>query len=210
MRIPRIDFDLVLKRDLASVKEKPSFQKVSSKTLFIITPSQLPSWSVVCQSSHSKKDSIRWLICKDGLLGLNKNERTLLQISSSDAPESVYLLIKTLSRFEKNVKLKKVLLEGLIEQGWNFLPLDPKSYIRTYEPQVEFFKIWTTPKRFPPRSYIGKGHNDTGSLSGTLAWQEVQSYTEEEISKDSEIIQYLELILNPPKSVAGSWHKESA
>jgi len=137
---------------------------------------------------------MQWLLCKECTIGLNKNERILLQLSALDASPEIYKFIKVISHFHNNIKFRREVIELLIDAKWPLIPKQPYRYIRTFEPKLSITKVWLEKKKFPPKGYIGVGHNDSGSRSGSLAWQEIQSVTAETKSKESDAEVLLDFI----------------
>jgi len=133
---------------------------------------------------------------------LHRNEKTLLTLSVVEAPRSIFSISKILTNLRINQKVRKGILYTLEALEWRFMPKDTDRWLHTFNPTISLSRRWMEKPRFPPKAYIGVGHSDSGILSGTLAWQEIQSYTREEYPSEYEVNLFLDLLISqtPPPS----------
>jgi len=181
-----------LRIDQKSLSERPSLSREGSQTVLIrITPRRVPGWTLVCRSSHSKKNTIQWLIAKSFLKILSKQERELLLLATLDAPDYLKLLIDwsldlSITR-DKKVAAAKLLEETVSGLSWLSI-----RQLNSYEPFVRFFKIWTRRASLAPERYIGVGYKDKGSLASSPSWKDQMLADGEE----SSVIDRIQFILN--------------
>jgi len=185
------------------VVDHPS-EWTTDRILWTITPIQLPGWSIIFQSTHTRKLTLRHLVLKFLLQRINKNESIVLTNLVIGLPEDEYeILILILSNQDKTQKHLKEILEQIVEH--NFLGItDPYRDFKAFVPELHIFKIWTQRAMIAPKRYIGVGYNDHGTLSTAPSWKDQLTDHEDETPRLSvmhfslKVIFGLDLYRNSP------------
>lgn len=184
MIIPKKETTLAVKGISKSltVVEHPSGWS-TERILWTVTPVRLPGWSIIFQSTHTRKLTLRHLLLKLILLRINKNEAVVLTNLVVALPQEDYEIFELiLSNQNKIQELQKELLQLICEH--NFLGItDPKRDYWSFCPEMFVFKMWTLQTMLPPKRYIGIGYNDHGTLSTAPSWKDQLTSDGEEIPR---------------------------
>ena len=186
MRVNKLDWENSRTNNKALTSRSSPSEELAHRTLFRITPLQLPGWTVYFHSSHSKKKSIYWLMSKGFQERLNKTELEILLISSLDAPAWLLNLVDFLYENNHQIATKRF----VYKKGIEFFKLVninlSKRFFRSFRPELSIFKVWTRKKVIPPSPYVGVGYSDYGTMGSGLAWQD-------QMISDSESLDLFEL-----------------
>lgn len=182
MIIPKRTFDASLFMETSVLRETSLPSRDSQQILLRMLPRQVPGWGVQYRSSHSLHNTLKHLVLKGLYQDLNKRENQLLQLLGAGVNSLWFELIKQLFQLsEKENQWKKIWYPEVLKFE-EFSLLEPYGrFLQSFEPRLTVSKFWVEPVRLPPKRYIGKGHNDGGSLGSGPSWKELMSPDEEEI-----------------------------
>jgi len=184
MKLSVRDFTLALRGEFIPLRESTSHEVDRKNTLLIIDSHQRPSWTVRFQLSHSRGDVTRWLVLKTIHQILGKEERVILGILGSIGSPSWFALITWLNQnlIQPGVHLNhdgQSLLYKILKKNPNLsYHKDLARFFNSFQPELRINRVWQEKKRFPPKRFIGVGHNDQGALSSSPKWEMVNSEEE--------------------------------
>lgn len=156
------------KRNPSSLPEESFRPTDARKTLMILSPTDLPGWSVISVASHSRKSILQWLISKQLHQNLPLEERELLLLLSADQPDHI-LKVVDFSLSTASGSVRKRFAEQLrISKDFSWCS---ERFLGSFQPIIRSFRVWSTAKKLPPERFIGVGYKDHGSLGSGPAWQ---------------------------------------
>lgn len=182
MKLNKREFDASLFFDTSVLRESPLPSRDSQKILIRMLPRQLPGWGIEWRSSHKIHDTLKHLVLKGLWEDLNKREKQILMVLSTGVNEYWFTLIKQLLQLIESERTDLKYFYAIALQEEQISLLEPHlRFLRSFEPQIRVIKFWVEPTKVPPKRYIGKGHNDQGSLGSALSWKEMMSSDEGEL-----------------------------
>ena len=189
MIIPKKETNLAINGVTKSLKEADfSYEESAARILWIQSPALLPGWSIVFQSSRSRRLTLQHLTLKMLIVKIDNEEKVVLKQLLINLPDDEYQIFEIiLSNYSKSWKHRKEILEQFSE--FNFLEIEnPYRQFRSFDVSLKVFKIWTERKRFPPVPYIGVGYKDHGSLSSNPSWKDQQSFDGDDTTRLDEML----------------------
>jgi len=140
-----------------------------SRSLLVTMPSPRPGLATIILFSHSCEKVEWWLVTKL-LMGATLGEDdkvilTLLFLSSNDEKWSFFREIKDFDFSQQSIADRKALVEKLNEL-FLFTRGDPTQYWETFTPSFSLNHFWMRKRTIAPKSWIGVGYRDQGSLRG--------------------------------------------
>lgn len=185
VRIPKLEFDASLRMDTSILEESSSPSGENPRILLIRMPLRRPGWGIVLKSSHRKVDTLKHLIYRMMWEELRKREWILLQELSLSLGEFLFKIILNYSKFKNNQRRGEIAIQLATALSIEFPHFFKNSarIAHSFEPEITVTKFWVKKRNLPPKSFIGKGHNDSGSRGSALAWQEQMILDEGEESE---------------------------
>lgn len=173
LKIPKKEATLAFNGRTKSLTIADSLYRGSAEnTLWVVTPINLPGWSILFRCSHSRNLTLLHLTLKMLLEDLNKNEKFVMTMLTIGLREPEYQVLELiLSNYSKIKVLRSEILDECRHSS--FLGIeDPLRQLRSFEPRLEISKMWTERAKLAPKRYIGVGYTDHGSISSTPSWKE--------------------------------------
>lgn len=199
MRIPRLEFQLANKGITKSLEESEFSLTGESadRVLWITTPRQLPGWTIIYRSSHSKELTLKHLILKYIIQELNLNELLVFRMLLIDLNDEDYSTIELILSNHSKVKINLIAILDLISE-YKFLELgEPLRFYNSFRPSMVINKLWSLIKKLPPKRYIGVGYKDHGTLSTAPSWKE-QYVSDGEVDTKANLLKFrLRVLFNP-------------
>jgi len=163
--------------------------ELANRVLWVVTPTNLPGWTIVYQSSHNWITSLRHLLLKFLYQSLNKNEMTVIQMLCVKLTDEDYEIIELILKDHSKIKQNLARILQLVSD-YSFLGLkDPVREFWSFEPRMEIQKVWTEIRRIPPKRFIGIGYNDHGTLSTAPSWKD-QLSDDGEVSHPANLLKF--------------------
>jgi hypothetical protein len=172
-------FDNIFTSGITQVKtiSHPRWQK--EKILTVMFPRQLPGWRLELVLSHTKQKVFRWLIVKSLYGELSRREKQILRIMGAILSNQEFLIAKFIlsNEFELSEYPVRQQCIPILQEKCRF-PSISKDYLNSYQPALDFFRIWTKRRSLKPIRFIGVGYNDHGHLSSVPSWKEQILYSD--------------------------------
>lgn len=159
----------------SNIPTRDSFPSETQNILLVITPNNLPGWSIIATSSHSRRKTVWWLIARCLFQEPTSNEVAILKLLTVGDSEAVHEIVD----FATSTKSGKqrVRAANLLEL---LFPEVSERFLASFRPKAYIFRYWTEVKRIPPKRFVGVGYKDHGSLSTTPSWKEQMLFDPEQ------------------------------
>lgn len=208
MKINKRELISLIANTPSTLPRLESSVKISKeRVICFFNPIYVPGLAILIYSTHTRVQLFQHLYSMWFIKGtIRKSEQIfsqLLSLVSNPTRATILKFISLRNNFLKR-ELRMELHQKLIDRKISQLPINPQAYATSFEPGILIRSMWMDKKRFPPKAFIGKGHQSSSTLSNGLAWQDQMLGEEEEGRLCGEIELLLSLHTVTLPSVPGS------